>query len=354
MVAGEAVGGGDVVDCGVEPLGVVVMDEGGDHATRLVGRGRGLGSDRVSLDGLVEPLQLSVGLGIVRCGPDVGHASEADVRLEVGRDELGSVVGDDAWGDAGVQLTGALDDPLHVGLLHGLAELPVNQEPAATIKDRAEVVEGAGDVDVGDVDVPVLVGLERLFEPRPLLRRTPVPAVESAGGTQHPVDRRRAGSNDVLVDHHEGKPAVPVERVFLVEVEDRLLLLWGEPMVAGDPPVVLVGLPVSLFPGIEFSALEPDPGDEPGRGDLRPLGPLVGEVDDGVAHVGGNPARPIQGSPSAFFSLTCSSVTQAMTASFLATCFSSASTFASSSFDGAAGAGGWSAVAAFSKSCFCQ
>jgi hypothetical protein len=43
-----------------------------------------------------------------------------------------------------------------------------------------------------------------------------------------------------------------------------------------------------------------------------------------------------------------------MSASFSATCFSRASPFASRAFDGAAVAGGCSAVAAFSKSCFCQ
>ena len=89
------------------------------------------------------------------------------------------------------------------------------------------------------------------------------------------------------------------------------------------------------------------------KSEVDPSGNAVYITWDGVAHVGGSPARPIQGSPSAFFSFTCSSVTHAMTASFLATCFSRASTFASSSFDGAAGACGCSAVAAFSKSCFC-
>jgi hypothetical protein len=62
MAAGEAVGGGDVVDRGVEPLGVGVVDEGGDDAPGLVCRGGGLGADRVALDGLVEPLELAVGL----------------------------------------------------------------------------------------------------------------------------------------------------------------------------------------------------------------------------------------------------------------------------------------------------
>ena len=63
------------------------------------------------------------GLGKVGAGADVGHAGEADVLLEVPGDELGAVVGEDARGDAGVELSGALDEALDVGLLHRLADL---------------------------------------------------------------------------------------------------------------------------------------------------------------------------------------------------------------------------------------
>ena len=175
----------------------------------------------------------------------MGHAGEADVGLEVGGDELGAVVGDDAWRDAGVQLTGALDDPLHVGLLHRLAELPVDEEPAAAVEDRAQVVEGPGDVDGGDVDVPVLVGLERLFEARPLLRRAPVPAVEPASGTQHAVDCRRAGGHDILVDHHEREPAVALQRVLQMKAKMACFSQSSSQKVAGNPAVVPRSVPVS-------------------------------------------------------------------------------------------------------------
>jgi hypothetical protein len=40
----------------------------------------------------------------------------------------------------------------------------VNDKAAVAIEDGAEEVKSAGDVEVTDVDVPVLVGLERLDE----------------------------------------------------------------------------------------------------------------------------------------------------------------------------------------------
>lgn len=36
--------------------------------------------------------------------------------------------------------------------------------PAATVKDRAQVVKRATDIEVGDVDMPMLMRLERLDE----------------------------------------------------------------------------------------------------------------------------------------------------------------------------------------------
>jgi hypothetical protein len=61
-----------------------------------------------------------------------------------------------------------LEDDLHVGFGHRLADLPVDDVPAAAVQDAAQVVERAADVDVRDVDVPVLVRPERLHEARAL------------------------------------------------------------------------------------------------------------------------------------------------------------------------------------------
>jgi len=42
--------------------------------------------------------------------------------------------------------------------VHGLADLPVDDEAAAAVEEAAKIEESPGHVDVGDVDVPVLVG----------------------------------------------------------------------------------------------------------------------------------------------------------------------------------------------------
>ena len=57
------------------------------------------------------------------------HAGDADEDLEVARDELGPVVGDDARTRLRKPLSGSLKNNFDVSFLHGLADLPVDDEP---------------------------------------------------------------------------------------------------------------------------------------------------------------------------------------------------------------------------------
>src|SRR6185437_10603710 len=98
----------------------------------------------------------------------MSHSANPDELLEILGDELRPVVRDDPGPLAGEALAGPLDDRLDLGLGHALADLPVDDEPAAAIEEAAEVEEDAGDVEVRDIDVPVLVGPQGLVEARPL------------------------------------------------------------------------------------------------------------------------------------------------------------------------------------------
>src|SRR5271168_4964901 len=71
-----------------------------------------------------------------------------------------------------------------VSLGHPLAKIPMNQETAVAIQDAAQVVERRANVQVGNIDMPMLVRLRRLFKTRPFLRGTPVPLPQQSGPTQ--------------------------------------------------------------------------------------------------------------------------------------------------------------------------
>src|SRR5260370_40925469 len=68
-----------------------------------------------------------------------------------------------------------LQDDLDVSLGHRFPDVPVDDEPAETVQHAAQVVERRADVEVGNIDVPVLMCCQRLREARALLRRLAVP-----------------------------------------------------------------------------------------------------------------------------------------------------------------------------------
>jgi len=136
----------------------------GDDAAGVVERQGYLEADALALYGFMPAFDLAVGLRVVRRGFDVGHAGDADELLEVFGDELGAIIGDDAWLGVGVSFAGALDDGLHVGFLHFFADFVVNDETAEAIEDRAKEVKCACDVEITDIDVPMFVGLQGLNE----------------------------------------------------------------------------------------------------------------------------------------------------------------------------------------------
>src|SRR5260370_9243848 len=101
----------------------------------------------------------------------------------------------------------------------------------------------------------------------------------------------------------------------IVVVEDGLLLPVFEPPVPRDLAVVLVDLSVAVLPVMELAGAQSQPAQQSSGGQLGMLGPVVHVVDDLVAGVVGNP-RSVQGSPSAFFGFTWSSISSPMTSFF--------------------------------------
>ena len=106
----------------------------------------------------------------------MGHARDADELLEVAGEELRSAIGDDTRPRVGVFFLGALDEDLNVGFGHRLADLPIHDGAAAAVQQATEVVEGPGDVEIGNIDVPMLVRSGRVLESRSFFGGLPIPS----------------------------------------------------------------------------------------------------------------------------------------------------------------------------------
>ena len=89
----------------------------------------------------------------------MGHTGDADELFEILGDKLWAVVGDDAGPGVGEDFAGALDDSFQVGFLHFFANFPMDHIATATVEDAAQVIKRTGDIEVTDIDVPVLMGL---------------------------------------------------------------------------------------------------------------------------------------------------------------------------------------------------
>ena len=157
-----------------------------------------------------------------------------------------------------------------------------------------------GDVEIADIDVPVLMGSQGLDEARAFLGGRGRLAGQESGGLEDAVDAGGAAGDDVGVEHHEGLAAIAFQGVLAGEEADGLLLRLGEPVIAGDPGVVLVDLAEAALPVVELAGADADPGQEAADGDVRLVGPGADEIDDLVAGVVGGPSIR-SGFPKFFF-----------------------------------------------------
>jgi hypothetical protein len=110
--------------------------------------------------------------------------------------------------------------------------------------------------------MPVLVRLQGLDEPLALGGGLGGVADEQASPFEDAVDAGGATGHHVGVEHHERQAAVAFRGELPVEVEDRLLLLGLQPLVARDPGVVLVGLAVAVLPRVPLGGGDAEPQQE--------------------------------------------------------------------------------------------
>src|SRR5450631_962983 len=171
------------------------------------------------------------------------------------------------------------------------------------------------DVDIGNIDVPMLVRSQRLNESCALLAGTLVPFLQPPCLAEHTPHAGRANSNNVGIDHHVCQPPIPFQWVQRLKLQNLFLLPILYPEIPGNPSVVPVDLAVALSPVVKLPdrqlkllqhALDGHPG---------LCRPAPHEVHYLVALVRLNPFT-VQSSPSAFFNARSSAINSARTSSF--------------------------------------
>jgi len=136
------------------------------------------GPDTITFDRAMVAFDLTVALRVVRTGANVFHSAQSNEVFEVFGDELRSVVRDDSGCHAGVFFASGLENDFDIDLLHFFTNVPMDDTSAESIEDRGHEVERPGDVEVGNVDVPVFMSHERLLKSGSFFRSLIVPLEE--------------------------------------------------------------------------------------------------------------------------------------------------------------------------------
>src|SRR5450759_2076683 len=100
----------------------------------------------------------------------------------------------------------------------------MHDRTAIAIQNAAQVVEGTAHVDVGNIDVPVLMRLGRLLEACAFARRLALPAREQSGLPEYAPNARWADGHNVRVQHHECQSSIAFQGMLPVEADDGSLL----------------------------------------------------------------------------------------------------------------------------------
>ena len=149
----------------------------------------------------------------------MSHAAQTNERLEVLSDELGAIVADDSRPAIRVKLLRSLNNCFDVDLLHLRTNIPVNDHSRVPIEDRSTEVESTADVEMRNIDMPMLVSLLGLVETVPLLACLFAKTGQQAFRRKNPMDGAGTACNDVRIEHHVGQTPVSVEWMFNCPVQ---------------------------------------------------------------------------------------------------------------------------------------
>jgi hypothetical protein len=113
---------------------------------------------------------------------------------------------------------------------------------------------------------------------------------DQIGLLEYAIDAGRTDRDHIGIEHHVSQSAVAFERIVKMELDDRLFLGFGQPMVTRNPAIMLVDFAVAVFPSEELAGLDADPSQNGFAGDTGFVFPAPNVIDDLVSYFVRNPA----------------------------------------------------------------
>ena len=274
-----------IINRTVQSPGVIVFDIGCDMPPGIFdGDIAGL-PDLFLFDGAMKPLQLAIALRMIRRGSDMSKPAQANELFKVLADKLRAVVTDDPGRNPRELLHRAHHSDLNIIFGHVGAKFMVHNKSSGTIQNRDQKIDRAQDIHIHNVDMPVLMRLEWLFEALFSCRSGGCPATEQPRLFQDTIRCRWAHSNDIVIEHHISQTAVTFVQSTTAIGNDTDPFFRQDPVVLGNLAVMVIGLLYAFEPLIISASANPEPSDEPPAGQVGKLNHLVNKTNDLVANI---------------------------------------------------------------------
>jgi len=190
------------------------------------------------------------------------HSRDADEFLEILGNKLWAVIGNDPWPGFRKVLLGALQNDLYIHFRHLFPDLPMDDEATTSIKNAAQIIERAADVDIRNIHMPMVMGPERLHKAGALEAFLPVPFLQQPCLAKNSPGAAGADGNDVLIQQHERQAPIPLKWIVDSKIDDRCPFPRFKPEIPGDQPIMFVGFAIPLDPCIKLAPGNGQPSDD--------------------------------------------------------------------------------------------
>ena len=102
--------------------------------------------------------------------------------------------------------------------------------------------------------MPMVMRPERLYKAGTLEAFLPVPLLQQPCLAKNPPSAAGADGYEVLIEHHERQPPIPLKRIVHSKIDNRFPFPRFKPEIAGNQPIMFVGLAVPLDPCIKLAS----------------------------------------------------------------------------------------------------
>src|SRR5664280_678441 len=133
----------------------------------------------------------------------------SEIFSEIFGNKLAAIISNKPWFNTRSFLKSSLDSNLDVKFLHIGSQLMMNDIPGIAIDNTDQKKESPFKINILNVGMPMFMWLSWLIKtPAFFVVFDLVPSAQKAGVFKHPIGRRRANSNDIIINHHISQSSV--------------------------------------------------------------------------------------------------------------------------------------------------